>query len=135
MAHAHPFSMIITRINIVPLAGKREAVLEILRSIEALVRGRAGCVDCAVYEQSGGERAILYLDQWQSGEDLRRHIQSHLYIRVLLAMELAARAPEVSFHEISDTKGLPWIEALRAQTNPADQEKSAGFNPPGNNGR
>ena len=103
-----------TKIKIVPSAGKREAVLEILRTIERVVRGRAGCEDCAIYEQSGGEKAILYLDQWLTPEDLSRHIQSDLYLRVLLAMELAARAPEISFHEISGTRGLPWIETLRA---------------------
>jgi quinol monooxygenase YgiN len=107
--------MMITKIKIVPSVGKREAILEILRTVVDTVQGWAGCKECAVYEQSGGEGAILYLDQWLSVEDLSRYIQSNLYIRMLLAIELASRAPQISFHEISDTRGLAWIEALRAE--------------------
>jgi quinol monooxygenase YgiN len=107
--------MIISIISIVPLPGKREIVLEILRSIDSVIRGRAGCEECAIFEQSGGERAILYFDRWRSPEDLGRHIQSHLYLRMLLAMEMAARAPVVTFHDIAGTQGLPWIEYLRGE--------------------
>jgi len=107
--------MIVTQITIVPLPGKQKAVLEILRNVEIALKGRAGCDECGVYEQSGGEGAVLYLDRWRSEAELARHIQSGLFLRVLMAMELAARPPEVGFHEISGTKGLPWIEILRVQ--------------------
>ena len=108
--------MIVTHITIVPLPGKREAILEILRHVESTLKGRAGCEECAVSQQSGGEGAILYMDRWLSSQELGRHIQSSLFLRVLLAMELAARAPQVEFLEIAGTEGLPWVEALRART-------------------
>jgi hypothetical protein len=43
---------------------------------------------------------------------LGRHIRSELYFRVLSAMELANEAPEIYFHEVSDTRGLEYVEAL-----------------------
>jgi len=89
--------------------------LEILRYVQGVARGRTGCVDSGVYEQCYEERAILYLEQWQSREELSRHIQSELYLRVLLVMELASRQPEISYYDVSEVKGMAWIEDLRTQ--------------------
>jgi quinol monooxygenase YgiN len=57
---------------------------------------------------------IGYAEQWDSEEALRDHVRSDLYRRVLAAMELSRKPPEVSFHFTSDTKGLELIEAMRA---------------------
>jgi quinol monooxygenase YgiN len=77
-------------------------------------------MDCAVYTNQGEAQTILYLEQWQSRESLDRHIRSELYFRVLSAMELATEAPEIYFHEVSDTRGLEYVEALRTAS-PANQ--------------
>ena len=97
------------------MEGKREVLLEILHSVENALRGRVACIDCCVFEQPVGERAVLYLDQWSSLEDLVLHIRSELYLRMLVAMELAERPPEVNFHEIATTKELSWVRALRVE--------------------
>lgn len=68
-----------------------------------------------VCEQTCGETAVLNFDQWRSLENLARYIQSDLYRRVLLAMELTVRPSEVSFLEASETQGWKWIESLRGQ--------------------
>jgi len=122
--------MILTQISIVPLPGKREAVLDILQNVEVLVRGRAGCEACAVYEEAGGDGRILYLDQWRSFGELDRHIQSPLFLRVLLAMELASQLPEVHFFEIAKTMDMSWVANLRsaahcpAGNQPAGQDRA-----------
>jgi quinol monooxygenase YgiN len=107
-----------TKIN--PLPGKQQAVLDILRSLIGQTRVKSGCMDCAVYTDQGEGQTILYLEQWQSWEPLDRHIRSELYFRVLSAMELACEAPEIYFHEISDTRGLEYVESLRTAL-PANQ--------------
>jgi quinol monooxygenase YgiN len=53
------------------------------------------------------------LERWRSREDLYRHIQSSLYLAILNAMDLGQEAPEISFHEVSDTESMDLIEALR----------------------
>ena len=70
-------------------------------------------MDCAVYTDPGEGQTILYLEQWQSRKTLDRHIRSELYFRVLSAMELADEPPEIYFHEVSDTRGLEYVESLR----------------------
>jgi quinol monooxygenase YgiN len=98
--------MIISIIELIPTPEKRQAVLEILRFTEDRVRIKAGCIGCGVYEASDESGTILYLERWRTREHLHRHIQSSLYLAVLNAMDLARKAPEISFHEVSDTD--PW---------------------------
>ncbi len=95
-------------------------VLDILRSVIGPTRVKSGCMDCAVYTDQGEGQTILYLEQWQSRESLDSHIRSELYFRVLSAMELADEPPEIYFHEVSETRGFEYIEALRTAL-PANQ--------------
>jgi len=105
--------MIIAIEKIRPLRGKTQAILDTLQSMECPTQVENRCLGCALYLQHGNENPVLCLEQWRSWEDLHSHIQSNLYLRLLNAMELGSEAPEISFHEISDTKGLQLIEALR----------------------
>ena len=104
--------MILSFLKITPLFGKEQAVLDILRSVIGLTRLKSGCMDCAVYTDQGEGQTILYLEQWQSGGPLNRHIRSERYFRVLSAMELAREPPEIYFHEVSDTRGLEYVASL-----------------------
>ena len=108
--------MILSFVKINPLPGKEQVVLDILRSVIGPTRLKSGCMDCAVYTDQGEAPTILYLEQWQSRETLDRHIRSELYFRVLSAMELADEAPEIYFHEVSDTRGLEYVESLRTSS-------------------
>ena len=114
------WSMILSFLKINPFPGQRQVVLDILRSVIGSTRLRSGCIDCAVYTDQGEAQTILYLEQWQSREPLDRHIRSELYFRVLSAMELANEPPEIYFHEVSDTRGLEYVESLRTAS-PANQ--------------
>ncbi len=106
----------ITVLKIVPAGGKKDAALELLRALERQAKGEAGCLDCLILERSGGDRTILYLDRWSTLEDLCRHVQSPVYREVLQAMELSAKTPEISFYEVSETKGMEWVEKVRLQS-------------------
>jgi len=106
--------MFISIMELIPTPEKRQAILEILRFTEDRVRIKTGCVGCRVYEASDESGTILYLEQWQSRKDLHRHIQSSLYLGILNAMDFGQEAPEISFHEVSDTKSMELIEALRS---------------------
>ena len=112
--------MILSLTKIIPLPRKQQVVLDILRSVIVPTRIKSGCMDCAVYANQEEAQAILYLEQWQSQESLDRHIRSELYFRVLSAMELANEPPEIYFHEVSETKGLEYVESLRTPL-PANQ--------------
>ncbi len=56
---------------------------------------------------------LRFVERWRSREEMERHIRSDRYLRILAAMELSSERPEISFHAVSETKGLELIEGLR----------------------
>lgn len=106
--------MVVSILKVLPLPGNRDAVLDILRSVIDLILGQPGCLSCACYEEHNRSRAVLYVEQWASKEALHRHIRSNLYRRVISVMELADKAPEIRFYDISQPMGMELIEALRS---------------------
>ncbi len=107
--------MIISLLELIPSAKKREAVLDILDSVETLTRVKAGCINCGIYEACSDERSILYIEQWQDKEQLYAHIKSDLYFRIVAVMELAIRVPDLHFHEASEPMGMELIRRLRSE--------------------
>lgn len=110
--------MIIASLQLVPRVDKRQAMLEILRSVEERVRSKAECMGCGVFEAADGTSRVLYEEQWNSAKDLHAHIQSGLYLRILNAMELASEQPKMSFHEVSQTSSMQLVEELRSNRKP-----------------
>jgi len=108
--------MIIASIRIDPKPDKRQAVLEILMSVKTMTRLKHGCIYCGIYEEYGDGQNILYVETWQAKENMYQHIRSNLYLRVLNAIELSSKPPEVCFHEDSETTGIALIEAIRAES-------------------
>jgi len=106
--------MILSLIRLIPPEEKRQAMIDILGSMEALTRIKPGCESCSLYEQTGEARAVLYIELWKTSEDLKQNVQSSMYMRLLTAMELCCETPAIQFHEISKTMGIEFIEALRA---------------------
>jgi quinol monooxygenase YgiN len=105
--------MIIVSIRIDPKPDKRQAVIEILMSVKTLTSLKHGCIYSEIYEEHGDRQKILYIEKWQAKEEMYRHIRSNLYLRVLNAVELASKPPEISFHEDLGTTGIGLIEAIR----------------------
>ena len=97
--------MSLSVLRLVAIPDRRRAILEILRTLERRNRGRLGCMECEIYERQGDDdTAILYLEKWESNNDLERHIQSDSYILLLTTMEFARDKPEIYFFEIPDTR-------------------------------
>jgi len=98
------------------MTDKQQAVMEILMSVKTITRLKRGCIQCDIYEEYGDGQKILYMEKWQAKGDMYQHIQSNLYLRVLNAIELSSKPPEVSFHEDSETTGIALIEAIRVES-------------------
>jgi len=88
-------------------------MLEVLSFVEERVRTKPECLDCGVFEATNGTPRILYVEQWRSVKDLRAHLRSGLYLRILNAVELASEEPKISFHEVSQTESIELIRQVR----------------------
>jgi quinol monooxygenase YgiN len=107
-------TMILSFIKLIPQPEKRQAMIDILRTMEALTKIKPGCLCCCIYEQADERHGVLYVERWESNEALNIHVQSSMYMRLLTAMELACEAPDIQFHYVEKTMGIELIEALRA---------------------
>jgi len=113
--------MIIAFIRIDPIPDKRKAIIEILTSVKTVTSLKVGCINCGIYEEYGNGQKILYIEMWHNSEDMYQHIRSNLYLRILNAVELASKQPEIYFQEYSEKEGIELIEAVRSD-NAAKQE-------------
>ena len=106
--------MVLSLIELTSTARKREEILELLRYCADGLQTKPGCLGTGIYGAGDQNETILYLERWGSAEELHRHIQSNLYLGVLTAMDLASGPPDIQFYEVSDTKSMDLIAALRS---------------------
>ena len=105
--------MVFSIIRLFPSVKQRAQVIELLRFVQDLTRPCPGCLGSWFSEEDLLYNHIRYAEQWESEETLHDHIRSDLYRRLLEAMELSKRPPEVTFYYCSQTKGLEVVEAAR----------------------
>ena len=108
--------MFLSMVKIYPIPGREQEILDILLSVRGPTLADAGCIECSILEEHDDENAILYLERWESGTELCSHIRSAIYSRVLKALELSDREPEIWFHEITATQGMEVVERVRSST-------------------
>ena len=100
---------------LIPLEKQSEA-LEILGSMTEQTQFEPGCLSCRLYRSVEDARAIMFEELWLSDEDVKRHLQSDKYRKVLLVVEMAAEPPEIRFDNIKHLGGVERIEQARIQT-------------------
>jgi len=111
--------VILLLIELTPIPGKRQEIIELLQFSVDRLRTKPGCLSSGVYEACDEKRTVFYLERWRSEEELNRHIQSNLYLAVLNVLDLAAAPPNISFNVVSQTKSMELITALRSPSLPA----------------
>lgn len=115
--------VVISTLRIFPSRDERRQLLAILRSVQGPTLAQPHCQSCRVYEEDGFEHAILYIERWDSEAEFERHVRSELYRRILAAVEVSHKQPEISFDYVSHTRGMDLIEALRNKPEPTDKQQ------------
>jgi quinol monooxygenase YgiN len=91
----------------------REA-LDILGPLAERTRVEPGCFSCRIYRDVQHEDTIMFEELWSGQEELRRHLCSPEYQRVLLVVEMAKGQPEIRFSTISHASGFETIAEARS---------------------
>lgn len=105
--------MIIGTVRMQPAAKGRDAVIEVLRSIQGPVRAQPGCLACDIFEEQGPERSVVLLERWENDEALATHLRSEAYRRILGAIELSGSKPDIRFESVTASEGLELVERMR----------------------
>jgi quinol monooxygenase YgiN len=100
--------------KIYPAPGQAPAVLDVLESMKTVLASAGDCLECTVALETGEEGGIIYTERWQSRESLMAHLRSHIFLRILEAMEYSRSAPKVMFFEVTDIGGMDLIEMARS---------------------
>lgn len=98
---------------LIPLEKHKEA-MEILGSMVEEIRFETGCIGCRLYRGVKEKCAIMIEEFWESEEDVRRHLRSKKYGKILMVIEMASEFPEIRFDVISGSSGVETIEKARS---------------------
>ena len=107
--------MIVACVELNPGLEDRKSMLEILQFVERGLRNNPACLSCGVYEKLDQNRTILYEEKWESEQSFCNHIRSASYLALLTAIDLAQTKPRISFHDVTSTRSMELIEALRSR--------------------
>lgn len=87
-----------------------EEATQALRSLIGPVRSEPGCRATRLLRDMDDPCAVTYVEEWRSLEDLKRHLKSPAFRKILAVMELGASAPTVEIDEISSRRGFDQVE-------------------------
>lgn len=110
---ANLMTMMMTIIIVVLPGRRRKEVLEALCRFKQSTEISGGCMGCHISRDLDKRNMIFYWEEWQSREDLERHIRSPKYRQLLEIIELSAQKPEIKFLTITKTEGLEVVERVR----------------------
>jgi quinol monooxygenase YgiN len=105
--------MIIESVGVIGSSHQHDELGRGLRSLLGPMRVEAGCVDCHLFQDSTNPNAFRLEAYWRTEEDLTQHVRSEVYKKLLFLMEMGAEPPTIEFHEISQTRGLDFIQMVR----------------------
>ena len=112
------WAVVFSIIRLFPSTSQRTQVIDLLRSVQDLTLRVPGCLACWLSEEEYSPNRIRFAQQWESEQSLHHHLRSELYLKVLSAMELSKRQPEVDFYHTSRREGFELIEKMRAGGTP-----------------
>ncbi len=105
--------MVHSSLRVVLAAAKREEACRIVRSLLGPTRAQPGCICCHFFQDVEDKNTLCYVEQWQTEEDLARHIQGDDYRKVFALMELSSQPPEMRFHTVSENFGMDYLTRVR----------------------
>jgi quinol monooxygenase YgiN len=117
--------VILVTLTLAPPPGRRQELIDVFWLIIGPVRAQPGCLCCGLYQEVGEGEHLLYMEAWETQEQLERHMRSPRYERLLAVMDASIKQPVLRYQTISAVMGLEYLEAVRM---------GSPLSPPGPNG-
>jgi len=94
-------------------SSKRSDVINIFESFSGPISVQPGCKGIRLYSDVNNDDDLILVEEWNSPADLKRHVLSDDFLKILAVMDMADEPPEIHFHEVSSTKGFELVKKLR----------------------
>lgn len=105
--------MIIEILRISVPTGKGQELGKALSSAVGPIQVQPGCLSCNLSQTWPGQDELQLEARWDNDDNLIRHLQSDIYKRLLLLMELSPAPPVVEFFTVVQFRGLDLVRAAR----------------------
>jgi quinol monooxygenase YgiN len=88
-------------------------MIQALAEVMFQARLQRGCMEGQLYAETGDPRALCYLEQWATREDMESQMRSPRFGTLLAILETAKEAPVLEIRTISEQRGLDYVADMR----------------------
>ena len=99
------------------LREKRAEIMQTLLSMIGPVGKEKGCLNYDVFCDIEVKTVFNLFEEWETREDLDRHIQSERFSVLLGTKSLLAKPLEMKIHTVSDSEGIEAVNSVRIKRN------------------
>ncbi len=92
---------------------KQNDIIRLVRSLIEPTRVETGCVSCHLYGEVDKPNTVTWVEEWRAENDLKRHLGSPQYRKILMALDMADAEPEVRFDTVVKTADMQLIAEAR----------------------
>jgi len=103
------------RITMKALMEKRTEMMQTLLSMIEPAGKEKGCLSYDVFCDVEGNTVFNLFEEWETREDLDRHIGSERFSVLLGTKSLLAKPLEMRIHTVSHSEGVDAVNALRGK--------------------
>ncbi|HWR58508.1 MAG TPA: putative quinol monooxygenase [Thermodesulfovibrionales bacterium] len=104
--------MILVTLRMIVRSERRSDLLETIRGMLEPARVERGCLSYRLYEDVENRNAFVLLEEWETQQDLERHIRTDNQRLLLALTDLLSEQPEWRFNTVSHTAGMELIEEV-----------------------
>jgi quinol monooxygenase YgiN len=105
--------MIVARIIMNVLPEKQKEVMQTLLSMIEPMEKEKGCLSYDVFYSIDGKTVFNLIEEWETREDLDRHVRSERFSVLLGTKSLLAKPLEIKIHTVSHSEGAEVVNSLR----------------------
>lgn len=105
--------MIWMNLKIIPLPDRADELIQALRLQMGRTQVQPGCLHCQIHQDADEPNIIVYEEQWNTWEDIEKHINSDRFSWILELMELSCDTPGLQFCDIHETRGMEYVRRIR----------------------
>ena len=105
--------MLVCSITLILSEKDRRKVVSSLLPVVGSTRVQPGCQVCSMLTDVDDPRVLVLWEEWDTQENLDRHLRSPDYRLVIAAMELSQEAPQINFSSVDNRSGIEVVEAAR----------------------
>ncbi len=107
--------MVTATFRIVVYPERLDDVLRTVRPLISRMADQPGCMGLKIYQDIDNANAVTLVEEWSSEVDVKKHIASDDFRKILAVLDLSREPPEVKFETVSSTGGMEFIEAVRGK--------------------